>query len=172
VRRAHPQEGRFDAALARVQAARERAAAQRERRSLQTICAAGLLLDRYAAAAAGDTRDALRAEFDSLDLPGDARSALQARLNPHPSANAVQQAEQLAVRAELVAGIESPPEAIDVRRQEQRLRLAAKLGGEALPEAPLEIRAQLIALQSLDGLSPEQREALQKRIMAAFEKVG
>ncbi len=170
-RRAHPQEGRFDAALARVQTARERAAAQRERRSLQAICVAGQLLDQHAKAS-NDERDALRAQFEALELPADARSALQARLSPKPSADAAKQAEQLAVRAELAAGLESPPDAIDIRRQEQRLRLAAKLGGEALPDAAVEIRAHLIALQSLDGLSPAGREALQSRIMAAFEKAG
>ena len=171
-RRAHPQEGRFDAAMARVQAARERAATQRERRNMLAICAAGALLDRLAAASDSEARDALRDEFDSLDLPGDARSALQTRLGPDPSTDAAQQAESLAVRAELAAGVESPPEAIDIRRQEQRQRLAAKLGGEALPDPAVEIRAHLIALQSLGGLTAQQRDALQSRIMAAFEKVA
>jgi len=169
-RRAHPQEPRFDAAVAKVQAARAQAAARREHQALQTICEAGALLDRIASAPDQAAAAEARASFDSLTLPGDVRLLLQARLDGSATAAQPEQARSLAVRAELAAGLDSPTEDADIRRREQRQRLASKLGGEPLPPAAQEIRSLLVALQALAGLPQGEREALQRRILAAFER--
>src|SRR5690606_20340835 len=58
----HPLEERYNALVARVHAARARAAALRAREELDAIAAAGALLDGYAAADAAG-REALRAEL-------------------------------------------------------------------------------------------------------------
>lgn len=179
-RRGHPLEAEFSAALASVQAARQRAAAQREASVMQAICRAGELLDRLGAGADDASRIELRAAFDALELPQDARAALQARVTStatHGAAAGAEQdavaarAEALAVRAELVAGLESPPEAAAIRRAEQMQRLAARLEGSGQRAPREEIRGLLIALQAEPGIG-KGRVPLQQRIVRAWEAVA
>jgi len=73
----------------------------------------------------------------------------------------------LAVRAELSAGIDSPAEAVALRRQEQMRRLAAKLTGNQSSQPRALIRGLLIELQAMPGVPAAERRALQVRIMAA-----
>jgi hypothetical protein len=173
-RRGHPLEAEFSAALAAVQAARQRAAAQREGEAIQAICRAGELLDRLEAGPDDAVRAELRAAFEALELPPDARAALQSRLASaavvagDPAADT---AEALAVRAELVAGLDSPPGAAAIRRREQMHRLAARLEGSEQRAPREEIRGLLIALQAEPGLDG-RRAALQQRIVRAWESVA
>jgi DNA repair protein SbcC/Rad50 len=171
----HPLEADFNAALGRLQSARERAEREREQAAIANICNAGGLLDRLQSTADSEVRTELRREFEAVPLPADARDALHRRLasidDGTSTDNVEHEGEALAVRAELSAGLESPAQAAEIRRQEQMQRLAAKLEG-ALPPTPAEeIRAQLVALQALSGLSPERRQALQQRISGAFSAV-
>jgi DNA repair protein SbcC/Rad50 len=170
---AHPLEAEFNAALGRVDAARKQAAAELEQQSMTRIAEAGALLDRLQAAD-GDARAELRQAFDRLQLSADARQALQPRLAEIDAGHTSEVADPaaadlLAVRAELAAGIDSPAAAAALRRQEQMRRLASKLEG-GLPQSPGdEIRNALIDLQALAGLPPADRDALQQRILAAYQ---
>jgi DNA repair protein SbcC/Rad50 len=167
-RRAHPLEPRFDAAVNRVQAARERLRQRLQRQEIDRLCEAGALLDRLAAG--GEAAEAARRELERLAIPADARSDWAARLGgagelPDPQAAA----EAETVRAELAAGIESPAESVGVRRREQMQRLAARLEGSVAQPPREEIRQALIRLHAVPGLAPDRRAALQARIVAAYE---
>ena len=160
-------------------AARQRAESARDAQQLQTISQAGRLLDEYASAS-GSERDRLQDAYAALALPGDAQQPLNARLqslakSESDSGNADDagaDAERLAVRAELTAGLESPIESEAIRREEQMQRLAAKLGGQLDPDNASSIRAMLIALESLDGVAAERREALRQRVLAACQAIA
>jgi DNA repair protein SbcC/Rad50 len=167
-RRPHPMESRFDAAIARVKDACVRAAARRERRELQAICEAGRLL----ASARVEAADAalLESRLAPLSLPADVLGRFRAALAAGQSQAEAEDAGLLAVRAELAAGIESPDEALELRRAEQRLRLAAKLQGGLLPPPREEIREQLIQLQLGQGLPEQAHAALEARILSAYDK--
>jgi hypothetical protein len=174
-RRDHPLEARFEAASARVLAAQKDAQRQRERDHLNVLCEAGALLDRIAAADASE-REGLSMEFQKLELPGDARSALGDRLrallagSTEISASA-EAAERIAVRAELSAGLPSPDAAAGVRKQEQMQRLADRMAGQSNPEPRAAIRGLLIELQAVPGIPQEQRVSLQERVLAAYREV-
>lgn len=167
----HPWDARFEAASTRVQAAQAAALRARERAQLEAICAAGAVLDQLAAAAA-EQRESLHHEFQRIELPADARGPLQQRCQAlldgaaAASADGTAQAELLAVRAELAAGLDSPAECAELRRQEQMRRLADKLGGRGGESGPQQARALLIELQAL-GLATPDRERLQQRILRA-----
>ena len=168
--RADPLEGRFGAAVARVQAARERLAAARERQAMDQVCVAAELLDRMSATADPEARGALNAEFVALELPADARAALQARLaggDGAPSGDP----EALVVRAELVAGLESPPEAAALRRQEQMQRLAARLEGAEQRPPNVQVRELLVALAAHPAVAPGRRAGLQERMLRAWRSL-
>ena len=167
-RRGHPLEAEFSAALARVQAARQRAAAVRERAAIEAICSAGVLLDHLHSLAHAQEHAALLEAWTALELPAEAREALQPRLAGSAVASAADP-ETLAVRAELAAGIDSPADAQPVRRQEQMQRLAAKLEGSAQRPPLQEIRSLLIALQAHGGVAPDRRALLQERILRAYD---
>ncbi len=173
-RTVHPLESRFEAAAARVQAAQQQALRLRESQHLANICAAGALLDEIASVSV-EARDALGQQFQQIELPSDAREALGKRYQAllagdtaiESDVSSAEAADLLAVRAELSAGIDSPAEALALRRQEQMRRLAAKLTGNQASHPRALIRALLIELQALRGVPVLQRSALQARIMAA-----
>lgn len=173
--REHPLESRFAAAVARVQAARKVALRRRERQSMEALCEAGRLLDGLPPGSDAAQREAIASALAALDLSTDARAALQPRLaamdtgSPGDDSKAAP-AEALAVQAELAAGLDSPAEAAAIRRQEQMRRLAARLEGAASAEPADEIRRRMIELQALDGISAARREALQQRILAAYDR--
>lgn len=176
-RSAHPLEATFEAASARVTAAQQRAESAREAQQLQTIAEAGRLLDDYATAS-GAERDRLQEAFAALSLPGDAQQPLSARMQSMSSADgnadaseAGAEAERLAVRAELAAGLESPAESEVIRREEQMQRLAAKLSGQLDPDNDANARALLIALESLNGVTAGKRASLRHRVLAACSRI-
>ena len=180
-RAVHPLESRFEAAAARVQAAQQQALRIREVQHLANICAAGTLLDEIASVS-GEARDALGQQFQNIELPTDAREPLSKRYQSLLAGNeangtaasrtevsefGADAAALLAVRAELSAGIDSPAEAVALRRQEQMRRLAAKLTGNQSSQPRALIRGLLIELQAMPGVPAAERRALQVRIMAA-----
>lgn len=167
-RRPHPMESRFDAAIARVKDACVRAAARRERRELQALCEAGRALSQVRAE--GADQAALESRLAALSLNADVLARFRAALAGDETLADADDAGMLAVRAELAAGIESPAEAMDLRRAEQRQRLAAKLQGGLLPPPREEIREQLVRLQLWQGLPEQTRAALEARILAAFDQ--
>ncbi|MGQ0798606.1 MAG: DUF349 domain-containing protein [Pseudomarimonas sp.] len=179
-RAAHPLESRFEAAAARVQTAQQQALRLREAQHLANICAAGALLDQMAVLGV-EQREALGQQFLAIELPNDAREPLSKRYQAllagdearaGASNGDADAAALLAVRAELSAGIESPSEALALRRQEQMRRLAAKLTGNQSSNPQALIRSLLIELQCMPGVSAGQRNALQARIMAAHVAAG
>ena len=162
----------YDRAVARVQAARERQAQLARRAELERLAGAGELCNRLEALppdAAEDARSELLAQLEDLDLPGDARSAIEARirvaLDPAPMLPldaslppAAERAQQLVVLAELGAGVDSPEAVRDLRRRLQIERLSARLSGSdtgdddlrvlllesiALPDVPASLRTAL-----------------------------
>jgi DNA repair protein SbcC/Rad50 len=179
-RREHPLEARFSAAVARVQAARQVAQRRRARQQLLALCDAGALLDRRQESTDAGERASLGSAFAALELPTEARTALQSRLAAIDGGDRgidagttdIAQAEALAVRAELAAGLESPAEAAGIRRQEQMRRLAARLEGAAASDPADEIRRLMIELQALAGIDAERRQVLQQRILAAYDRVA
>lgn len=173
-RREHPLESRFSAAVARVQAARQAALRRRERQTMLALGEAGRLLDRLRSESSPEQHEAIASGIAALDLPADARALLQPRLAPGllPEGAADADAtEALAVRAELAAGLDSPVEATAIRRQEQMRRLASRLEGGSTAEPADEIRRRMIELQAMPGIEPARREALQQRILAAYDRI-
>ncbi len=177
-RSSHPQESRFEAASARVLVAQQQALREREQQHIARICAAGELLDQLTSAS-GDPREALLDQFRQIEtqLPADARSALASRWQMLLDGGTelaldADAAELLAVRAELIAGIDSPAHAGALRRQEQMQRLAAKLAGQQTADPRAVVRGLLIELQSLPGLETSARRSLQPRILAAYEAIS
>lgn len=180
-RAVHPLESRFEAAAARVQTAQQRALRVRDAQNLANICAAGALLDQMARLS-GDARETIGQQFQTIELPNDAREPLSRRYESLlagdnadvnvASGSAADAAALLAVRAELSAGVDSPAEAVSLRRQEQMRRLAAKLTGNQASHPRALIRGLLIELHTLPGVPAAQRSDLQERIMAAHAAVG
>ncbi|MBD8525750.1 DUF349 domain-containing protein [Pseudomarimonas arenosa] len=161
-------ERRFDRACEAVRRAQARQQQQRQLDQLEAICRAGdWLAERRPAAA-------LREALASLDLPASARSRFEALAETAAdSSNDAQTesqapAELLAVRAELAAGLDSPPDDQALRRQEQMQRLARKLEGAAPLAASEEILDCLIELQCRPHLEASLRQGLNQRVRAAF----
>jgi DNA repair protein SbcC/Rad50 len=174
-RAGHPLDARFDAAVVRVQAARARLHQQRAQQEIERLAEAGALLDSAAADPAA--RDALLQRYAALELAGDARGAWQARAlrlsqGLSEADGDADAAAADAVRAELAAGLDSPPECAALRRREQMQRLAARMQGEAAVEPKGEVRAALIALYARSGIAPAQRSALRERIQAAYRALA
>jgi len=175
--RAELPEAAFQAALADLADARQRALRERRQQALAALGRAGALLDRYRDSGDPAARAELRDAFIALPLATDARAALQPRLvaidaGNEPASSDGAAAEALAVRAELIAGIESPADSAALRRQEQMRRLAERLEGAASVAPADEIRALLLALQAEPGLQPERREALTARVLRAGDAAG
>lgn len=181
-----PDERAYDRALADVQAAQQRARRAQAGAELTTIREAARLCDALEALTADspDTqRQQLAERFDALALPSDAQAALQARFTaardpelslPLDAAGTdnADLAAELTVRAELAAGIETPPEGRELRRQWQVKRLADRLGGAASADAGSqtdELRALLIRFAGLSGVPSNLRAPLAKRFEAALD---
>ncbi len=166
---AQPREQEFDAAVERVRAARARHLAERELQSFEALCRAAERLDRHAAEPLSP--QTLEDELAALPLSGEARQVLQQRLQVGERGELAvadqQQAELLAVRAELAAGLPSPAHAQLLRRQEQIRRLAAKME-HRIDRPPVdEVREQLFELAALT-LPIGHRQALQQRVLEAY----
>lgn len=165
----HPWQGRFDRLQDEVESAVARAAQRRQRVVLDALCAAGDLLDRLQAAS-GDARSALQQDFEALALGSEDRAALRARSESRaPAALDSEAAERLVVRAELIAGVDSPASSAGLRREAQMQRLAAKLEGGSEPPPAEALHAALRQLQSQPLADPAQRERLVARWRIAWE---
>lgn len=165
----------YDRAVARVLAAREHQAQAARRAELERLASAGELCDRLEALpgdAAAGVRSELLAQLEGLDLPGDARNAVQARihaaLDPEPMLPldssmppASERAQQLVVLAELAVGIDSPEAAREVRRRLQIERLSARLSGAETGND--ELRPLLLESITLPGVPASLRAALAPR---------
>ncbi|MCB1553811.1 MAG: hypothetical protein KDJ14_08350, partial [Xanthomonadales bacterium] len=73
-------------------------------------------------------------------------------------------AERLVVQVELMAGLDSPADAAELRRQVQMQRLADKLSGQREAFSP---RTRMVELCVMDGLAPAVRARLLPRLRAA-----
>lgn len=186
--RGGPDERAYDRALAQVQAAQQRARGEQAQAELQAIREAARICDALDALTADspDTqRAALAQRFEALALPSDAQAALQARFAtasdpalslPLDGGNGAEDASgmaaELAVRAELAAGIDTPAEARELRRQWQVKRLAERLGGAVASDASSqtdELRGLLVRFAGLTGVPAATRTALSARFDAALE---
>lgn len=168
---AHPWQDRFDAAVAAVGAAAGRAQRQREAAAVEALLAAGELLDRIEASG-GDAREALIAEYEGLPLANDARTRLAARLGSAVVALDSVSVERQVVRAELLAGVDSPAEAAALRREEQMRRLAAKLEGRNEAPPARQLQTLLLDLQAAPLAEPARREAWLQRWRKAWEALA
>lgn len=186
-RRSGPDDRAYDRAVEQVQAAQQRAKRARAAAELDAIRDASRICDQLEALTADSPqaqRQALEEKFGAIALPGDAAAALQARFAaardpelPLPldggAVDATAQAEELAVRAELAAGVDTPPEGRELRRRWQVKRLADRLGGGAPDGAAQndELRGLLIAFAGLRGVEPAKRHALATRVDTALRAV-
>jgi hypothetical protein len=76
------------------------------------------------------------------------------------------------VRAELLAGVDSPAEAATLRREEQMRRLAAKLEGRDEAPAARQLQTLLRDLQAAPLAEPARREAWLRRWRKAWEALA
>lgn len=173
----------YDRAVAKVQEARAQQAAAERRAEWAAIAEAGRLCDQLEAMPV-DGSDPARAELAdrlrSLSLPGDAKTALEPRLQgalegqpplAEASSAATERAEELTVLAELVVDIESPEAAREMRRRIQIQRLSEHLSGGGGRD-PDELRRLLLEYIGLAGVAPAQREALAARWAAVLAAQG
>jgi hypothetical protein len=179
--RRRDEDRRFDAAVERVRAAQRALQARQRDETLRRLLAA---VDACAAveaalilgAKAPDTA-ALDAALDGLTLPAALRQRVE-RLRAWrdggdaPLAQEVATASEagadLAVLADALRGVESPPEARERRRAWQMRRLAERLRGGAAPDPAAERKALLDAWLALGPLPAAEREALAQRIVPAL----
>ncbi|MBB5207530.1 hypothetical protein [Chiayiivirga flava] len=186
-RRSGPDERAYDRALEQVQAAQQRAKRERAAAELSAIRDASRLCDQLEALTADSPqsqRASLEERFEAIVLPGDAAAALKQRFDaardPELSlpldgaaGDAGALAEELVVRAELAAGVDTPADARELRRRWQVKRLAERLGGGATDSAAQtdEVRGLLIAFAGLRGVEPALRHALATRMDTAVRSV-
>lgn len=157
----------FERGCERLQAALAGAQGRRERQQLLAIA------DAAAQLAGGPPGQSAEAVLDSLPLAADARQALlQAwQATAMSDDEAATRAQTLVVQAELLAGVESPPDCQPLRRQLQMQRLAERLGGGA-PSAPQQQLRQLwLQLHCLPTLAAEPRRTLAARCWSAWERL-
>lgn len=181
--RAGLDERAYDRAVARVQAARERQAQLVRGAEIERLADAGELcnrLDLLPPDATEAARGELLAQLEGLDLPGDARSAIQARirvaLDPAPILSldaspspAAERAQELIILAELATGIDSPEEVRELRRRLQIERLSARLSGADADDDDL--RGLLLESIALPGVPAPLRAALAPRWRALLGRV-
>jgi hypothetical protein len=179
--RRRDEDRRFDAAVERVRATqRAQQARQRDEAMRRLLAAADACAAIEAAlifgAEAPDT-GALDAAIEGLTLPAALRQHVE-RLRAWrdggeaPRAQVVAAASDagadLAVQADALRGVESPPEARERRRAWQMQRLAERMRGGAAPDPATERKALLDAWLALGPLPAAEREALAQRILPAI----
>lgn len=115
----------------------------------------------------------LRSRLQALALAPSSRSALERRLASHQTARSVDHlntdaARLLAVRLELLAGIASPAEDGDLRREYQMQRLARRMGGEVGLSADVEASAILDEWLATGAQSSAEHETYRARLASAL----
>ena len=169
----HPLESAYEAAVGRVQQAQRALLQERQREERQAIAAAARLHDALLGGKEAGERERLQQQIQALPVGADVHAALQQAQEASGQGampdEASAAAQALAVRAELIAGTESPASDAALRRQEQMQRLAARLEGRTAEDAGTQLRA--LALQLLSTpLAGDARARLVERVVAAWEQ--
>ncbi len=172
----------FDRAVDRVRDAQRVAARASERDALEQLKVAAEVCAEVEDAVANGTSvdaDAVRTRLDALALPHDARDAIHARCDAAVAADAEgmrdaatenrEYAELVAVRAELVGGVESPDSAKALRKRYQLERLAERMRGGTTVEPRAEAREILIEWSGFGPVEREVRDAVAARIDGALK---
>lgn len=189
------QEHVFEQAVQRVMQAQRNRLAERNRleaerrQSAASLCAA---LESISLARAGldaapsEDADALLARWQTLQLPQTGAPELEARLararqwlDTPPAAEtlrqlmqeATQQAQQLAIRAECLAGVDSPPEWQRARNAFQIERLAQRFQAAGTSSPDLDAQRIERSWSLLGPIPANQREALAGRILQAVQRL-